>query len=80
MEKEEWKFETLCVLFDVLTNTEVIILCNAREKVSCSFFQISNSRTPYSPNLVIEYPNFVHQIYSQLIGILKICVYSKWDH
>ena len=31
--KEEWKFETLCDLYDTLTITQAVIFCNTRRKV-----------------------------------------------
>ncbi|CAM0952145.1 unnamed protein product [Alopecurus aequalis] len=33
VEKEEWKFETLCDLYDTLTITQAIIFCNTKRKV-----------------------------------------------
>ena len=33
VEKEEWKFDTLCDIFDQLTVTQCIIFCNTRRKV-----------------------------------------------
>lgn len=33
VEKEEWKFDTLCDLYSVLTITQAIIFCNTRKKV-----------------------------------------------
>lgn len=33
VEKEEWKFETLCDLYDTLTITQAVIFCNTRVKV-----------------------------------------------
>ncbi|KAA0153907.1 hypothetical protein FNF29_02895 [Cafeteria roenbergensis] len=33
VEKEEWKFETLCDLYDTLTVTQAVIFCNTRNKV-----------------------------------------------
>jgi len=33
VEKEEWKFETLCDLYDTLTITQAVIFCNSRKKV-----------------------------------------------
>lgn len=33
VEKEEWKFDTLCDLYDTLTITQAVIFCNKREKV-----------------------------------------------
>ena len=32
MEREEWKFETLCDLYDTLTVTQSVIFCNTRRK------------------------------------------------
>jgi len=33
VEKEEWKLETLCDLYDTLTITQAVIFCNSRQKV-----------------------------------------------
>jgi len=33
VEKEEWKFETLCDLYNILTITQAVIFVNSREKV-----------------------------------------------
>jgi ATP-dependent RNA helicase len=33
VEREEWKFETLCDLYDSLTITQAVIFCNSRKKV-----------------------------------------------
>merc|ERR1712224_471709 len=33
VESEEWKFETLCDLYDSLTITQAVIFCNSRKKV-----------------------------------------------
>jgi len=33
VEKEEWKFDTLCDLYDTLTIAQAVIFCNTREKV-----------------------------------------------
>jgi ATP-dependent RNA helicase len=32
VEKEEWKFDTLCDLYDTLTITQAVIFCNTRQK------------------------------------------------
>ena len=34
VEREEWKFDTLCDLYDTLTITQAVIFCNTRRKVS----------------------------------------------
>jgi ATP-dependent RNA helicase len=33
VEKEEWKFDTLCDLYDILTITQAVIFCNTKIKV-----------------------------------------------
>lgn len=33
IEKEEWKFETLCDLYDTVNITQAVIFCNTRRKV-----------------------------------------------
>ena len=33
IEKEEWKFDTLCDLYDTLTITQAVIFCNTKRKV-----------------------------------------------
>jgi len=33
VEREDWKFETLCDLYDTLTITQAVIFCNTRQKV-----------------------------------------------
>lgn len=33
VEKEEWKFETLCDLYDTLTITQAVIFCNTKQRV-----------------------------------------------
>jgi len=33
VEKEEWKFDTLCDLYDVLVITQAVVFCNTKEKV-----------------------------------------------
>ncbi len=33
VEKEAWKFETLCDLYDTLTISQAVIFCNTKDKV-----------------------------------------------
>lgn len=35
VEREEWKFDTLCDLYDTLTITQAVIFCNTKRKVMC---------------------------------------------
>merc|ERR1712050_296305 len=41
IEKEEWKIDTLCDLYETLTITQVIIYCNTRRKVDFIADQLS---------------------------------------
>lgn len=34
VEREEWKFDTLCDLYDTLTITQAVIFCNTKRKVT----------------------------------------------
>jgi ATP-dependent RNA helicase len=54
VEKEEWKFDTLCDLYDTLTITQAVIFCNTRRKVSRPYsLRIHNLCTNLYPlNLV----------------------------
>lgn len=48
VEKEDWKFDTLCDLYDTLTITQAVIFCNTRRKachLSLFFAQFSHSST-----------------------------------
>ena len=35
VEREDWKFDTLCDLYDTLTITQAVIFCNTQTKVRC---------------------------------------------
>lgn len=37
VEREEWKFDTLCDLYDTLTITQAVIFCNTKRKVNTTF-------------------------------------------
>ncbi|PWA01490.1 hypothetical protein BB558_002417 [Smittium angustum] len=43
VEKEDWKFETLCDLYDSLTITQAVIFCNTRAKVDWLSNQMKDS-------------------------------------
>ena len=56
VEKEDWKFDTLCDLYDTLTITQAVIFCNTRRKVDWltermreNNFQISRCVLPQRP-------------------------------
>lgn len=38
VEREEWKFDTLCDLYDTLTITQAVIFCNTKRKVRPKFW------------------------------------------
>lgn len=39
VEREEWKFDTLCDLYDTLTITQAVIFCNTKRKVLLVFIK-----------------------------------------
>ena len=41
VEKEDWKFDTLCDLYDTLTITQAVIFCNTKRKVTLLFASLS---------------------------------------
>jgi len=43
VEKEDWKFDTLCDLYDTLTITQAVIFCNTRRKVDWLAEQMSQN-------------------------------------
>lgn len=40
VEKEQWKFDTLCDLYDTLTITQAVIFCNTRRKVRAELLRM----------------------------------------
>ena len=50
VEKEDWKFDTLCDLYATLTITQAVIFCNTRRKV-CNL-SICSHTLPYGFNLI----------------------------
>jgi ATP-dependent RNA helicase len=63
VEKEEWKFDTLCDLYDTLTITQAVIFCNTKRKVTCLYFCFS-------------YPAFLSQNFC-LLAIIVVFD-AKW--
>lgn len=41
VEREEWKFDTLCDLYDTLTITQAVIFCNTRRKVGIQMYWLN---------------------------------------
>ena len=46
VEREEWKFDTLCDLYDTLTITQAVIFCNTKRKVTFIAFCILSIFSP----------------------------------
>lgn len=42
VEREEWKFDTLCDLYDTLTITQAVIFCNTKRKVHVNWGNTRN--------------------------------------
>lgn len=52
VEKEDWKFDTLCDLYDTLTITQAVIFCNTRRKVFFFLFTLCIFDTNFLGRLV----------------------------
>ena len=50
VEKEEWKFDTLCDLYDTLTITQAVIFCNTRRKVDWLAGKMKENNFPGETN------------------------------
>ncbi len=51
VEKEEWKFDTLCDLYDTLTITQAVIFCNTKRKVGpVAPSRAPNAMHPHNPS------------------------------
>lgn len=51
VEREEWKFDTLCDLYDTLTITQAVIFCNTKKKVGTPF----HGPLPRAVLLIVRY-------------------------
>lgn len=71
VEREEWKFDTLCDLYDTLTITQAVIFCNTKRKVGvvrfCRlyWFQIW---------LLFSYFSFSHVIYHYIFNLKSVFI------
>lgn len=45
VEKEEWKFDTLCDLYDTLTITQAVIFTNTKRKVSLERQELQHKKS-----------------------------------
>lgn len=80
VEKEEWKFDTLCDLYDTLTTTQTVIFCNTRQKVSCSrSLKISGLRTPTNLVPPSASPVFGDHEHSVTLDMLILCIILASD-
>lgn len=67
VEREEWKFDTLCDLYDTLTITQAVIFCNTKRKVSvCALLTCQH---PAEPDVYGSSPAA-----AQHSGSLSVCV------
>ena len=48
VEREEWKFDTLCDLYDTLTITQAVIFCNTKRKARAHCCNMSG---PFIPDI-----------------------------
>lgn len=54
VEKEDWKFDTLCDLYDTLTITQAVIFCNTRRKVREFFNRYFVHQLPFQVDWLTE--------------------------
>lgn len=67
VEKEEWKFDTLCDLYDTLTITQAVIFCNTKRKVVFGVVELFLLFLPFPP------------VYCFLFCLLQLApVYTKF--
>merc|ERR1712010_435912 len=87
VEREEWKLDTLCDLYETLTITQAIIYCNARRKVDWLTEQLhsrdftvspvvsTSSRCPWSSTTT--FPRIARTTFTALVGlaasVVRVC-------
>ena len=80
VEREEWKFDTLCDLYDTLTITQAVIFCNTRRKVIILLLY------PFSmvPQIILALKNvcFCDNIYSILYykPVMFMAIRARFYH
>ena len=72
VEKEDWKFDTLCDLYDTLTITQAVIFCNTRRKVRDNHLALVMLNSIISCRLIGSQKKCVH-----LISLCRPCM-VKW--
>jgi len=72
VEKEDWKFDTLCDLYDTLTITQAVIFCNTRRKVRHRHLAVAMLLTLMSFRLIGSPKKCVH-----LISLYHLCT-VRW--
>lgn len=58
IQREEWKFDTLCDLYETLTITQAVIFCNTRRKVDWLARQMTIKDFTVSSMVSRRFPNF----------------------
>ena len=88
VEREEWKFDTLCDLYDTLTITQAVIFCNTKRKVGVS--PPRSARTVALSDLLVTYrivfaaeyrlwPAFHFRFFStNAAALMWCCLIDRW--
>lgn len=66
VEKEQWKFDTLCDLYDSLTISQAVIFCNTKKKVDWLAEKMTKGRRLFFylfDNYLIDFLIFCSKLY-----------------
>ena len=74
MEREEWKFDTLCDLYDTLTITQAVIFCNTKRKVRHVHANLHSHNCPHISCLVCARtgPTLVENLLGSVVRVVVV--------
>jgi ATP-dependent RNA helicase len=76
VEKEDWKFDTLCDLYDILTITQAVIFCNTKKKVDWLTTKMREANFTvscmYVGHWLMSYVMFLTSLY--VTNVMVLCV------
>ena len=87
VEREEWKFDTLCDLYDTLTITQAVIFCSTKRKVDWlaekmregkSFSFLTNKTKTEMTTKAMLMPRYCLVFMSVLFSASIIQAYNHW--
>jgi len=71
VEKEEWKFSTLCDIYDTLTITQAVIFCNTKKKVDW----LAKKMTEANFMVVAMHGDMPQEERDNIMGAFRACEY-----